>query len=114
LLADEKQLLIDVHTHLFNATDIPPRSFLKIVVLDHYPEQGTERLLDFGAPDTADWLITLFVWIVAGRAPTAHDEIAYLSGRGGSDKPGDVNASAILTKERLGSVLKPLVVDDTE
>lgn len=104
--AEASPRLIDVHAHLFNATDIPARSFLKIVVLDHYPEQGVERMLDFGEPGVTDWLVSLFVWIVAGRAPTARAEIDFLSGRGGSSLPASVDASTAVTKEKLRQFLQ--------
>jgi predicted TIM-barrel fold metal-dependent hydrolase len=100
--------VIDVHAHIFNATDIPARTFLRIVVLGHYPEQATEKLLDFRAPDTVDWLISLFVWIVADRAPTARAEIAFLSGNSGIDAPADVNASATITQQRLKTFMERL------
>jgi len=101
--------LIDVHAHLFNATDIPVRSFLKTVVFEHYSEQDTERLLDFGVPDTVNWLISLFVWVVAGRAPTARDEITHLAALAPRTDPAiAIEDSARITKERLSTFMQQL------
>jgi hypothetical protein len=73
--------LIDVHCHLFNATDLPARRFIKIVFLQHYPVQGSERLLDLDRKDTVDYLIDLMLFLVgAGRAPTAQHEMDVLDG----------------------------------
>ncbi|MEH2565678.1 hypothetical protein [Bradyrhizobium sp. AZCC 2289] len=84
-------------------------------MLDHYPEQGVERLLDFGAPDTVDWLISLFVWVVAGRAPTAKAEIAFLSGNAAPDAAAaDVNAAAMITQQRLKTFMQQLQRPGTE
>lgn len=36
--------LIDVHSHLFNGSDLPTVRFIKIVVLEHYPKQAIRAL----------------------------------------------------------------------
>jgi predicted TIM-barrel fold metal-dependent hydrolase len=78
--------LVDVHCHVFNATDLPARRFLKIVFLDHYPEQGTERLLNLEDQDVLDLLLNLFVSVVAGdNTPTAAKEIEVLESRSSAD-----------------------------
>jgi predicted TIM-barrel fold metal-dependent hydrolase len=68
------------HCHVFNATDLPAEKFLRIVFLGHYPAQGIETVLNLKNKDVIDSLIDLFVHIVAGRAPTAEQEIEVLSG----------------------------------
>lgn len=73
--------LIDAHCHVFNATDLPARRFLKIVIGEHYPVQGVGRLLDLDRQDVVDHLIELMLIIVGeGGAPTASAEIAVLNG----------------------------------
>jgi uncharacterized protein Usg len=78
--------LVDIHCHVFNATDLPARRFLKIVFLDHYPEQGTERLLNLPDQDVLDLLLNIFVSVVkGGNTPTASKEIDVLEGRDSAD-----------------------------
>jgi predicted TIM-barrel fold metal-dependent hydrolase len=73
--------LIDVHTHLFNGSDLPTVRFIKIVVLKHYPKQSI-RTLDIDDPDTIDGLLALFTWIVGRtKAPTAAEETEVLRGK---------------------------------
>lgn len=73
--------LIDVHTHLFNASDLPTVRFIKIVVLKHYPRQAT-RVLEIQDPDALDGLIALATWIVGRtRAPSAEEESRVLDGK---------------------------------
>jgi predicted TIM-barrel fold metal-dependent hydrolase len=72
--------VIDVHCHAFNATDIPAEKFLRIVFLGHYPEQGIETVLNLKNKDVLDGLIDLFIQLVAGRAPTAAQELDILTG----------------------------------
>jgi predicted TIM-barrel fold metal-dependent hydrolase len=73
--------LIDAHCHVFNATDLPARRFLKIVIADRYPAQGAARLLELDRQDVVDHLIDLMMFIVGeGEAPTAAAEIAVLQG----------------------------------
>jgi predicted TIM-barrel fold metal-dependent hydrolase len=77
--------LIDAHAHVFNASDLPARSFLKLVFLGHYPAQGTERLLNLNDRDVLDWLLRLFVSIAGSNVPTAAHEIDVLEGRVSAD-----------------------------
>lgn len=35
----QRPMLIDVHAHVFNASDLPAVRFIKIVFLKHYPKQ---------------------------------------------------------------------------
>ena len=74
--------LIDVHAHVFNATDLPARRFLKIVFLHLHPEQDIERAIALDDRDVVDWLIALFIRVTSGRAPDARAEIAVLDGTG--------------------------------
>jgi hypothetical protein len=79
--APARPQLIDAHCHVFNATDLPARRFLKIVIADRYPAQGVARLLELDRQDVVDHLIDLMLFIVGqGKAPTAAGEIAVLQG----------------------------------
>jgi predicted TIM-barrel fold metal-dependent hydrolase len=79
--AAAKKKLIDVHCHLFNATDLPARRFIKIVVLEHYPPQGVEHILDLQREDLLDRFIDFWLGVAgASRAPTARDELDALDG----------------------------------
>jgi predicted TIM-barrel fold metal-dependent hydrolase len=73
-----QSILIDVHTHLFNGSDLPTVRFIKIVVLKHYPRQAI-KTLDIDDPDALDGLIAMLTWIVGRtRAPTADAETKVL------------------------------------
>lgn len=70
--------LIDVHTHIFNGSDLPTVRFIKIVVLKHYPKQAL-KTLDIDDPDVVDQLIAMLTWIVGRtRSPTAYEEVKVL------------------------------------
>ena len=99
--------LIDVHAHVFNATDLPARRFLKIVFLHKHPEQGIERLLSLDNADLMDWLIELFIRITSGRAPTAKAEIAVLTGTAPlANAAKDLAAADEITIERVSQFLR--------
>jgi predicted TIM-barrel fold metal-dependent hydrolase len=99
--------LIDVHAHVFNATDLPARRFLKIVFLHLHPQQGVERLLALKDRDVVDWLIELFIRITSGRAPNARTEIALLDGTGLAPSGAlDVDAAGEVTIARLAEFLR--------
>ena len=73
--------VIDIHCHVFNASDLATTRFLKEVVLEKFPEQAA-RLMDVRDPDVTDRLLQLFLLLVgANKAPTADQEITYLRGR---------------------------------
>lgn len=72
--------LVDIHAHLFNATDLPAAGFIKTVFLSHYPEQGFVQAMDLRASGVVDALVDLFVHIVTGASPTAREEIRVLRG----------------------------------
>src|SRR5882757_4534745 len=59
--APSQPQLIDAHCHVFNATDLPARRFLKIVIGERYPVQGVGRLLDLDRQDVVDHLIELML-----------------------------------------------------
>lgn len=74
--------LVDVHCHVFNASDLPATRFLKIVFLEMHREEAAPSLDDIDDPDFVDALIRLFLWILrATTAPSAEDEIRVLDGR---------------------------------
>lgn len=73
--------LIDVHTHLFNASDLPVVRFVKHVVLSRYPSQ-VRATLDIRNPDAVDGLVAMATFLIGRtRAPTARQEIAVLRRR---------------------------------
>lgn len=74
-----RQALMDVHCHCFNATDIPARSFLRIVFLHLSETQGRDGTVDLRDSDLIDGLLDLFVGYIAADAPTAAEEAAALS-----------------------------------
>jgi predicted TIM-barrel fold metal-dependent hydrolase len=79
--APSRPQLVDAHCHVFNATDLPARRFLKIVIAERYPTQGVARTLDLDRQDAIDHLIDLMMSIVGqGHAPSAAAEIAVLEG----------------------------------
>ncbi|MGF6513013.1 putative TIM-barrel fold metal-dependent hydrolase [Pseudomonas sp. BT76 TE3572] len=70
--------LIDVHAHVFNASDLPTVRFIKIVFLKHYPKQAIS-VLNVDDPDAMDQLVQLFTYLVGStRAPTAFEEVKVL------------------------------------
>lgn len=73
--------LIDVHCHLFNASDLPTVRFLKVVFLEMYPRQAVS-VLDVRNPDVVDGILSLLTWVL-GRTntPSAQKEIDVLDGR---------------------------------
>ncbi|MDB5872206.1 MAG: amidohydrolase 2 protein [Ramlibacter sp.] len=77
-LPPSKLQLIDVHSHVFNASDLPAVRFIKIVFLKHYPKQAL-RVLDIDDPDMVDQLLTLLTAIVGStKAPSASEETRIL------------------------------------
>ncbi len=70
--------LIDVHAHVFNASDLPVVRFIKIVFIKHYPKEAVS-VLNIDDPDALDQLVRLFTFLVGRtRAPTALDEVRVL------------------------------------
>lgn len=63
--------IIDAHCHIFNATDLPALSFIRLVVRERYGESG----------DFADLVIGFLAEILTGNAPRAGDELADIEGR---------------------------------
>lgn len=70
--------LIDVHSHVFNASDLPSERFIRIVFLKHYPKQAIS-VMNIDDPDGMDQLLHLFTFLV-GRtgAPSAFQEMKAL------------------------------------
>lgn len=71
--------LIDIHAHVFNASDLPVIRFIKIVFLKHYPREALS-VLNVDDPDALDQLIGLLTFLV-GRtsAPSAAREVRVLN-----------------------------------
>lgn len=73
-------LLIDAHCHVFNASDLPTERFLRQVVMEEYPEQSRIQIQGIRDPDVTDEFIRLLTRLLgADRAPSADDEIAFLT-----------------------------------
>jgi len=72
--------LIDIHCHVFNASDLPVTRFIRYAFLHDYPEQSEPRFRQVEDPDFIDGLLQLLEAIVIGHAPTAEEEIAVLDG----------------------------------
>ena len=89
--------LIDVHSHVFNGSDLPAVRFIKIVALQHFPRQAA-KALDIENPDALDGLLALLTAIL-GRtsAPSAADERAVLYG----ELPSRAGNSDIAENETL-------------
>lgn len=70
--------LIDVHSHVFNASDLPSERFIRVVFLKHYPKQAVS-VMNIDDPDGMDQLMHLFTFLV-GRtgAPSAFQEMKVL------------------------------------
>jgi len=70
--------LIDVHSHVFNASDLPSERFIRVVFLEHYPKQAVS-VMNIDDPDGMDQLMHLFTFLV-GRtgAPSAFQEMKVL------------------------------------
>jgi predicted TIM-barrel fold metal-dependent hydrolase len=100
--------LIDVHSHVFNGSDLPAEKFIKIVFLDLYPRPGIERLLNTKDEDVVDWLLELFLQILGeDGAPTALEEIEVLSGkRAPRPTAKDLESAAASAVSRIGSFLR--------
>ena len=70
--------LIDIHAHVFNASDLPVVRFVKVVFIKHYPKEAVS-VLNIDDPDALDQLMRLFTFLVGRtRAPTALDEVSVL------------------------------------
>lgn len=70
--------LIDIHAHVFNASDLPTVRFIKIVFLKHYPKEAVS-VLSIDDPDAMDQLVRLLTYLIGRtRAPTAFDEVKVL------------------------------------
>ena len=102
--------LVDIHAHVFNASDLPIKRFLEIVFLDLYPEQGAQRLLDTEDPNVVDGLIDFFLWVLgADGAPTARDEIDVLNGtRAARARAADLTSAGEVTVVRTAEFLRKL------
>jgi predicted TIM-barrel fold metal-dependent hydrolase len=100
--------LIDVHAHVFNASDLPAEKFIRVVILDLYPQPGVQQLLDNKDRDIVDWLIELFLFILGeDGAPSARKEIEVLSGRAAAVRRAqDLDTAGQTTIERTGEFLK--------
>jgi predicted TIM-barrel fold metal-dependent hydrolase len=96
-------VLIDAHCHVFNASDLPAARFLRQVVFEDFPKQSLNRMLAVRDPDVTDEFIELLLRLLgADRAPTADEELAYLTtGRNGR--------SSALSAERARSA----AIEDT-
>ncbi len=71
---------VDVHCHVFNASDLPVRGFLQRVVFEDYGEQAT----DFALPSPLAALIAVLVDFLQVGVPSAEEELADL-GEGAGD-----------------------------
>jgi hypothetical protein len=63
--------IIDAHCHVFNASDLPTISFIRIVVRERYNASG----------NALDLLVGLITSVLTGNAPRAADELADIEGR---------------------------------
>ncbi len=102
--------LVDIHAHVFNASDLPIESFLEIVFLHLYPPQGVQQLQNTKDREAVDWLIKLLLWILgADGAPTARDEIKVLKGTGlVRERAADLTKAADETVVRTAEFLRKL------
>ncbi len=69
---------IDVHTHVFNASDLPVKRFITITMLGDHRDR---ELADLSKASTREFLfalIELILDVLQDRAPTARQEIAIL------------------------------------
>lgn len=91
--------IVDVHVHVFNASDIPATESVKRV----YSEKYTDPVCYTWPRDLNDILI-LLVGILSATAPTAKTELAYLKGKSRATWPTTASARRrhevrILSKE---------------
>ncbi len=75
-----RESLIDVHCHVFNASDLPVTRFIRYVFLHDSLEQSEPRFKAVEDADFVDGLLQLLKAIAVGQAPMAQDEIAVLDG----------------------------------
>ena len=104
--------IIDVHCHLFNASDLPVRGFVQRVVLGDPEDQVVL------GPDTRSlraalpYLAALLVELLSGSTPTAEEELASMDGfasrtlRIGPPRPASA-ADVERLRRALESVLEP-------
>lgn len=76
--------LIDMHCHVFNATDLPAITFINTVVRERYGQDPDGLMPGLG----------LLIQVLAGQAPRAGDELADLRGKPRPPSLFDVNAAA--------------------
>lgn len=85
-----KRLIVDMHCHVFNASDLPAARFLRQVVIRDFPQQSARKTFAIRDPDVLDRFLELILMLLgADKAPTAKQEISYLKGHG-SPKRKDV------------------------
>lgn len=74
--------LIDVHCHVFNASDLPMVRFVTQVVGKIYPEQGEVKTFDVRDSGIADHAVKLLLRVMGSNsAPTAREEVSFLDGK---------------------------------
>ena len=80
--------IVDVHCHLFNASDLPVRGFVQRVVLGD-PEDQVVLGPDARSSRAAlPYLAALLVELLSGPTPTAEAELAAIDGVSGRTLPG--------------------------
>lgn len=99
-----KQLIIDMHCHVFNASDLPAARFLRQVVIRDFPKQSAMKTFAIRDPDVLDRFLELILMLLgADKAPTAKEEISYLKGHGAPKRrvAADGRESAIADTARF-------------
>lgn len=78
--------LVDVHCHLFNASDLSAEKFIRITFFRLYDDDSLGPIFQMLRDAFVDEIVELFMALIgASRAPTAAQEIAVLTGAMPSD-----------------------------
>ncbi|MER9526089.1 amidohydrolase [Mesorhizobium sp. M0292] len=106
-VADGRGNIIDVHCHLFNASDVSVEGFVRYVVLGEHREEVFPELKVARAGGIIDALVVLLVLILSAGTITAKQEAANLRRRQPMEKPEDLDnrqtkavADALLTLDQ--------------
>jgi hypothetical protein len=86
-VADGRSNIIDVHCHLFNASDVSVEGFVRYVVLGEHREEVFPELKVDRAGGVVDALVVLLVLILSASTITAKQEAANLRRHQPTEKP---------------------------
>jgi predicted TIM-barrel fold metal-dependent hydrolase len=94
---------IDVHTHIFNASDVPVAGFVRRVALGDWEEQ---RFPETGVESAGPALAALLVRLLSAHAPTADEELTWMAQESAPEVNADGRFRELLA-DALEETLEP-------